>query len=195
MGSCSVTVIYGVTAIYRAVIYRFDCTKNERIKITYEISDSKTSFLDFRLFIDSTHSTLQYSTFQKPINKYLYIPFESFHPTSKNRAFIKGELVRYARNSSTFTSFGEMRALFWKRLRLRGYPAKFLLPIFKEINYSNRLGWFSKPNRLSAQRKVVFKSTFKCSHGRIKTVILKYLPHLTSIVSYKSTNTLAHLCK
>ena len=80
---------------------------------------------------------------------------------------------------------------FWKRLRLRGYSAKFLLPIFREINYSNR--HFSKPNRLSTQRKVVFKPTFNCSHVRIKTVILKYLPHLSCIVSYNSTNTLAHL--
>ena len=170
-------------------------TKDVRIKITYEISDSKISFLDLLLFKDSTHSTLQYSTFQKLLNKYLYIPFESFHPTSNKRAFIKGELMRYARNSSTFTSFVEMRVLFWKRLRLRGYSAKFLLPIFREINYSNRLKWFSKPNRLSTQRRVVFKSTFNCSHVRIKTVILKYLPHLSSIVSYKSTNTLAHLCE
>ena len=170
-------------------------TKNERIKITYEISDSKISFLDLLLFKDSSNSTLQYSTFQKPLNKYLYIPFESFHPTSNKRAFIKGELMRYARNSSTFTSFDETRTLFCKRLRLRGYPAKFLLPIFRDVNYSNRFKWFSKPNRLSKQRRVVFKSTFNCSHVRIKTVILKYLPHLSSIVSYKSTNTLAHLCK
>ena len=68
-----------------------------------------------------------------------------------------------------------------------------LLPIFREINYSIRR--FSKPNRLSTQRKVVFKSTFNCNHVRIKTVILKYLPHLSCIVSYKSTNTLAHLWK
>ena len=67
------------------------------------------------------------------------------------------------------------------------------LPIFREINYSNR--HFSKPNRLSTQRKVVFKSTFNCNHVRIKTVILEYLPHLSCIVSYKSTNTLAHLWK
>ena len=170
-------------------------TKDERIKITYEISDSKISFLDLLLFKDSALSTLQYSTFQKPLNKYLYIPYESFHPTSNKRAFIKGELMRYARNSSSFTSFDGTRTLFWKRLRLRGYPAKFLLPIFREINYSNRLKWFTKPNRLSKQRRVVFKSTLNCSHVRIKSVILKYLPHLGSIVSYKSTNTLAHLCK
>jgi len=69
-------------------------TKDERIKITYEISDSKISFLDLLLFKDSVRNKLQYSTFQKPLNKYLYIPFESFHPASNKKAFIKGELVR-----------------------------------------------------------------------------------------------------
>ena len=155
--------------------------------ITYEISDSKISFLDLLLFKDSAHSTLQYFTFQKP--------YESFHPASYKKVFIKGELMRYARNRSTFHSFQEMRLLFWRRLRLRGYPARFLLPVFREINYSNRKKWFSKPNRLSGQRRVVFKSTFNCGHVGIKKVILKHLPNLSSILSYKSTNTLTHLCK
>ncbi|CAH3172873.1 unnamed protein product, partial [Porites lobata] len=39
-------------------------TKDERIKITYEISESKISFLDLLLFKDSASKTLQYSTFQ-----------------------------------------------------------------------------------------------------------------------------------
>ena len=98
-------------------------TKDERIKLRYEISDFKISFLD------SACQTLQYSTFQKPLNKYLYIPFESFHPTSNKKAFIKGELMQYARNSCRFSSFTETQLLYWKCLRLRGYPAKFLLPI------------------------------------------------------------------
>jgi len=170
-------------------------TKDDRIKITYEISDSKISFLDLLLFKDTSCGTLQYSTFQKPLNKYLYIPYESFHPGSNKKAFIKGELMRYARNSSTFRSFTETRLLFWRRLRLRGYPAKFLLPIFRDIHYSNRRKWFSRSEGVAKRRNVVFKTTFNCSHVGIKKVILKYLPNLSSIVSYKSTNTLARLCK
>jgi len=125
----------------------------------------------------------------------IYVYHESFHPPSNKKAFIKGELMRYARNSSTFRSFNETRQLFWKRLRLWGYPATFLLPVFREINYSNRSKWFSKPRRLSRHSAVVFKSTYNCSHVGIKKVILEHLPNLSSIVSYKSTNTLAHLCK
>ena len=76
------------------------------------------------------------------------------------KKLIKGELMRYARNSYNFHSFNETRLLFWKRLRLRGYPAKFLLPVFREIHYSKRKKWIFKPDRLSRHRHVVFKTSF-----------------------------------
>ena len=79
-------------------------SKTDRIKLTYCISDSSISFLDLFLYSDISSSVLQFSTFQKPLNKYLYIPFESFHPSSNKKAFIKGQLMRYARNSSSFLS-------------------------------------------------------------------------------------------
>ena len=41
--------------------------------------------------------------------------------------------MRYAINSSTFKAFGETRDKFWKRLRFRGYPVGFLLPLFREV--------------------------------------------------------------
>ena len=169
-------------------------TKDERIKITYEISQSSIPFLDLLLYKDPACTTLQYSTFQKPLNKYLYIPFDSFHPTSNKKAFIKGELMRYARNSSQFSAFNTTRDLFWKRLRLRGYPARFLLPLFREIRYSDRRKWLIKRSKRLNRKVTVFKSTFNCSHIGIKKVIQKHLPHLNCIVSYKSTNTLSKLC-
>ena len=87
-------------------------SKTDRIKVTYCISESSISFLDLFLYRDTSSNVLQFSTFQKPLNKYLYIPFESFHPSSNRKAFIKGELMRYARNSSSFNSFNETREKF-----------------------------------------------------------------------------------
>ena len=129
------------------------------------------------------------------INMYLYIPFESFHPASNKKAFIKGEFMRYARNSSTFKAFSETRDKFWKRLRLRGYPVGFLLPLFRGAKYINITKWFSSKRKSRSGRMVVFKSTFNCSHANIKRVIQTHLADLDCIVSYKSTTTLAHLCK
>ena len=138
---------------------------------------------------------LQFSTFQKPLNKYLYIPFESFHPSSNKKAFIKGELMRYARNSSSFKSFSETRDRFWKRLRLRGYPFAFLLPLFREIRYSDRKKWLLQKAKNRSQRATVFKTTFNCSHARIRNVINRIMPEIDCTVCYKATVTLANLCK
>lgn len=172
-------------------------SKTDRIKLTYYISNSSISFLDLFLYRDISSNVLHFSTFQKPLNKYLYIPFESFHPSSNKKAFIKGELMRYARNSSSFASFAETREKFWKRLRLRGYPFRFLLPLFRTIRYRDRTGWLSrKPNnRFTGNKTIVFKTTFNCSHARIKRVISQILPDLDCTVCYKSTVTLANLCK
>ena len=87
---------------------------NDRIKLTYDISESHIPFLDLSISIDHSKRRLLVSTFQKPLNKYLYIPFESFHPTSNKKAFIKGELMRYVRNSSTFENIIFTWKLFMK---------------------------------------------------------------------------------
>ena len=101
--------------------------------------------------------------------------------------------MRYARNSSSSVSFAETREKFWKRLQVRGYPFRFLLPLFRPICYSDsdRKGWLrSKPNKRSGVNKtIVFKTTFNCSHSRIKHVISQILPDLDCTVCYKSTVT------
>jgi len=74
-------------------------SKNDRIKLMYYVSDeSSISLLDLFLYKDANFSTLQFSAYQEPLNKYLYIPFESFHPASNKRAFTRGELMCYTRN-------------------------------------------------------------------------------------------------
>lgn len=170
-------------------------SQNDRINLTYVIEDSCISFLDLLLYKEKDCNTLQFSTFQKPLNKYLYIPFESFHPASNKKAFIRGELMRYSRNSSKFEAFCVTRAKFWKRLRLRGYPVRFLLPIFREVKYSNRSKRLYGRVGKNKNRSIVFKSTFNCSHANIKRVIQKHLPDLKCIVSYKATPTIAKYCK
>ncbi|KAI7940296.1 hypothetical protein MJO28_013948 [Puccinia striiformis f. sp. tritici] len=52
----------------------------------------------------------------KPFNAYQYIPWSSYHPPRVKLAFIKGELLRYARISSTKASFNETSSLFYKPL-------------------------------------------------------------------------------
>jgi hypothetical protein len=75
---------------------------------------------------------------QKKMNLYLYIPYCSFHTDAAKRSFIQTELMRYIRNSSDQESYVSLKALFWSRLRDRGYPRSFLVPIFASIFYADR---------------------------------------------------------
>ena len=51
-------------------------------------------------------------------------------------------------NSSSFKSFSATREKFWKRLRVRGYPFSFLLPLFHEIQiYSDRRRWLAPKSK------------------------------------------------
>ena len=106
--------IFVIWAGTREIILEFlsaTNAKDEGIQFTYEISGCKISFLDcfFSKILLVRHcNTLPFK--KKKLNKYLCIPFESFHPTS-NKKF-KGELMWYPRNSSSFSSFTETPLLF-----------------------------------------------------------------------------------
>ena len=123
-------------------------SKTDRIKLTYCVSESSISFLDLFFYKDTSSNVLQFSTFQKPLNKYLYIPFESFHLSSNKKAFIKRELMSYVRNSSSFNSFYETREKFWKRLRVRGYPFRFCFHCFVKYDTVTERNGFTRSLRI-----------------------------------------------
>ena len=76
--------------------------------------------------------------YQKPLNRYLYLPYTSYHPTHAKKSFIKAELLRYVRLSSKKYDFLQIKEKFFVRLRNRGYPVWFLIPIFEEVKYESR---------------------------------------------------------
>ena len=75
---------------------------------------------------------------QKPLSAFLYIPAFSDHAGHIFRAWIRGELIRYAKRSSAFAAFDAVRRTFILRLTARGYTAAFLQPIFDDVSFSDR---------------------------------------------------------
>jgi len=55
---------------------------------------------------------------------------------------------------------------FWKCLRRHSYPLGFLLPLFREVKYSNRTKGLPLKRKSCNSRMAVFKSTFNCSHAK-----------------------------
>jgi hypothetical protein len=111
------------------------------IHITWTINDTSIEILDIvfskgKRFKES--GLLDTCTHQKALNRYLYIPWRSYHPRHAKIAFIYGELRRYCLRKSSFTGFKNLRQLFYNRLRARGYPTAFLLHVFQKVSYRDR---------------------------------------------------------
>jgi hypothetical protein len=86
-----------------------------------------THFLDLNVTIKN--STITASTYQKPLNLYLYIPPRSAHPYSCLKGLIKGELGRYWLQNQP-ADFQDLVTQFLIRLHNRGHTIEQLSPIF-----------------------------------------------------------------
>ena len=112
-----------------------------KIRFDFVSNPHEASFLDLCISKGERFARdgrFDLSVHQKKMNLYLYIPYRSFHTEAMKKSFILTELMRYIRNNSGADGYYELRSLFWQRLRDRGYPSAFLLPIFNNIYYSDR---------------------------------------------------------
>lgn len=109
-----------------------------RINLSFSTSPSVIPFLDLIIHLDPSNHSIFFTTFQKPINRYGYLPPFSHHPTHVLKGYIKGELVRYLRSSTKQADFDHMKMLLWSRLIKRGCRAHFLSNIFFSIVFSSR---------------------------------------------------------
>jgi hypothetical protein len=88
-------------------------------------------FLDLNISIGPNRRII-YSTFQKEMNLYLYIPPGSAHPKNMLRGLIFGRLRAYWLQNTYIQDFEHMATLLAKRLLARGYKLDQLLPLFQE---------------------------------------------------------------
>ena len=72
--------------------------------------------------------------YRKPMNIYLYLPFDSDHHPSVFRSLIRGELHRINRRCQTEAAQRNHREFFRERLRERGYPHSFFDNICKSFD-------------------------------------------------------------
>jgi hypothetical protein len=117
---------------------------HRNIRITWTISRQSAAFLDLDIHLGERYRDgqrrLDVRVHQKQLNRYLYIPSLSFHKRSQHRAWIKAELLRFVRNTSSPTDYKRLRRAFFKRLCSRGHRIAFLRSVFsnKWSAHSNR---------------------------------------------------------
>lgn len=125
-----------------------------RINLTFSSSPTSVAFLDLNIIIDSTSSSLYVTTYQKPINRYGYLPPFSHHPIHVLKGFISGELIRYLRTNTRIEDFKTMKTLLWSRLLKRGYKTSFLLPLFSSITFDTRQHRLQAPAEQERTKKI-----------------------------------------
>ena len=112
-----------------------------KLKFEFVSHPSEASFLDLLVHKGPRFQetgVLDLRVHQKTMNLYLYIPYNSHHTEAAKRSFIQTELMRYIRNSSSVEDYTRLKHIFFARLRDRGYPSRFLAPLFNEIFYADR---------------------------------------------------------
>ena len=93
---------------------------------------------------------LKVRTHQKALNKYLYIPYHSFHHHGMFKSFINAELNRYVVTNSDEWWFNCMVRKFAHRLRQRGYPLRLITNITSRVCFTKRQHYLSGANSCKA---------------------------------------------
>ena len=81
---------------------------------------------------------LSIKVYQKPENRYMYIPFKSAHPRHTIKNYVLGELKRYVRINTEEINFLKIKNKFFLRMRNRGFKKNLLAQWFSQVKYSNR---------------------------------------------------------
>ena len=81
---------------------------------------------------------LSVSIHQKETNKFMYIPYRSFHQRHTIKNYVWGELRRYVRYNTEEKNFKKLKVRFFLRLRNRGFRKYMLSKLFSKITYAQR---------------------------------------------------------
>jgi len=149
-----------------------------------EPSDHVT-FLDLNITIKN--SSLEFSTYQKPMNLYLYLPPLSAHPLSCLQGLIKGELKRYWLQNN-IENFKELVTKFIQRLHVRGHSIESLSKLFYQAGNSLENTTRSSGSTDESNGKTLFIHWTYHPNGLKKNTIKKiYKDTLEPHLNYEKT--------
>jgi hypothetical protein len=107
------------------------------IALTFSSSPSSADFLDTTIY-RTTENTIAFRLYQKAIATFQYLPPWSCHPPSTIRGYIRGELLRIVRLTTTIADRRASAVLLEGRLLRRGFTARGLAAIFGSVALTQR---------------------------------------------------------
>ena len=155
------------------------------INFEYQINDTSMIFMDMEVYKDigfNGTNTLSTRLYQKPMNKYLFLPFQSGHPTSVFRSWITCYLQRIRILCSKDEEFEYNKQKFYMRLRRRGYRAKFLRRIFeKEYNREKLLVRYTQAGKKCNKKQAGHIAAIRIPFNRVNQLCLHQLKDVLKI--------------
>ena len=159
---------------------------NNNILLESVTIDRRGIFLDLEIFL-LDNNNIHYTLYQKPMNKYQYIPLLSAHPRHMINNFIRNELKRYRNYCKEDEDYRNMVKLFYSRLLARGYTKSFLTPLFSNLPWSNNF-MINLNNKSSSKQKLK-----KNIEVKLQPIVVVNLPSkLNSSVTIREIFDLSH---
>ena len=117
---------------------------NKSIQFTYEKHHKEITFLDVKVYKQSTRDkpnecTLATKTHIKPTNKQLYVRHDSYHPPGTGKGIIIGEATRFLRTNSDPRNLSKILLKHKRNLMKRGYSNAAITKQLKSIKFTNRI--------------------------------------------------------
>lgn len=111
------------------------------LKVTSDFSYNGLPFLDLLIHKGPracAEHRWDFRVHSKELNQHLYIPASSAHPPRCLPAFIRGEVMRFVRNSSQREYAVSTAHAFSGHLAARGYDVSMITAAFATVRYSDR---------------------------------------------------------
>jgi hypothetical protein len=160
------------------------------LKFTYECSTECVTFLDTEIYKGerfNKEGILDIRTHTKPTNTFQYLHRTSCHPNSVFKGFIKGELLRYVRNSSNKSDFETIKKAFQTRLLNRGYKKADIDAVVSQIDHGNRKLTLQTgfKNKNDTDTPLVFTTTHNPYMPNLKRILVKHWHYIENVPQLK----------
>lgn len=107
------------------------------LQVNWKINEFTLPFLDTRVSLHPKSDRIVTSLYEKNLNHFQYIPWNSAHPKNVKRGFVKAELLRFRMICSDQEAFDAAKQQLFHHLRARGYPVKVLQTWFQMVKWSS----------------------------------------------------------
>ena len=163
------------------------------IQLDTVTTDRSGIFLDLELILINNNDMekISHKIYQKPINKYQYIPVISNHNPTIFKNFVLQELKRYQLSCTNENDFNHIKNQFKNRLKLRGYPNYIIRNAIDQLTTRDeQIQNLINPININNKKIPISPIITLCMPRLIPSIkwseILKIPQNITELVAYKT---------